>query len=135
MLTSSEDGSFRVDGLAVGTYALTANTTGVQVAIRSGIQLAAGQQVVDLVLSLQPGGRLRIRYDGAAPYGQLRIHSDGFPVAADGIERGSDKTFVVPVGSLTVVCSEHMGSEKSSRSKSVEVTAGGLATVEFAREE
>lgn len=134
-LMSSQDGTFRFDGLAAGTYVVSARTTGVQFAFSDAIELAAGHEVGDLTLTLEPGARLRVRYDGAAPYGQLRIHRGGIPVAADGIQRGSDDTFVVPVGTLTVECSEHMGTHKSTRSKSVEVAAGGLATVEFGRED
>jgi hypothetical protein len=133
MLTSSEDGTFRIDGLAVGTYSLAASTNGIQFAQRHGVQLAAGQVVTGQVLSLEPGARLRVRYDGSSQYGHVRISRDGIPVAFEGIEPGGEATLVVPAGTLEVLWSEYAGTNRTSRTQSVDVAVGDLVTVEFER--
>ena len=132
--SSRPDGSFSFDGLAPATYTVFASTPGIRVAGSKPLVLRPGDELSGLELLLEPGARLRVSYDGQQPYGQFRVNLDGQCVAADGVQRGTDTTFIVPAGLLTVECSEYVGTTPTTRTREVEVAVGELASVEFARD-
>ena len=102
--TSKPDGSFGLSGLLPGAYALCAAAADGRVGSLRGVELAAGGDLHDLVIQLQPGARLRVRYVGALDFCSARVVQDGVVFATDGVEKGTSKTFSAPVGSVTVVC-------------------------------
>lgn len=131
MGSSTDDGSFSFEGLKPGTYAVSASTSTTHVARSGLLTVVVGGEVRDVQLRLEPGARLRVRYAGTQPYGQIRVRQEGRCVFADGLQRGSDTLLVVPAGELTVECAEHVGRTPSVRTKSVTVAVGELADVEF----
>ena len=54
------------------------------------------------MLALAPAARLRVRCEGAEGHASVRVQQDGLTVAADGVEAGSTRTFVVPARPLVV---------------------------------
>jgi len=104
MPTSKPDGSFELVGLLPGAYALCAAANDGRVGSLRGVELAAGGDLHDLVIQLVPGARVRVRYAGAQDFCSARVVQDGAIVATDGVEKGTSKTFSVPVGSVKVVC-------------------------------
>ncbi len=104
MPTSKPDGSFALQGMLPGTYALAATTTDGRVGILRGVELPEGGDVHDLVLQLTPGARLRVRYDGAQDVCSTQILVDGVVVSTDGVEKSTSKTFAAPPGAVSVRC-------------------------------
>jgi hypothetical protein len=104
MPTSEPDGTFVLEGMLPGSYALAAATTDGRVGILRGVELAAGSDLHDLLISVQPGARVRVRYEGAQGYCSAQVVQDGVVVATDGVEKGTSKTFSGPAGSVKVVC-------------------------------
>jgi hypothetical protein len=74
---------------------------------------------------------LRLRYDGPDEVAQVRIYQGSVVVAMDGVERGTTKTWVVPAGTLQVLCAEGIGKQSLEREQEVTVDTGALAEVEF----
>ena len=103
MPTSKPDGSFAVNSLLPGTYALGATTVDGRVGVLRGVEIVGGGDSHDLVIQVQPGARVRVRYAGALDFCSVHVEQDGVPVALDGVEKGTSKTFSAPVGSVRVV--------------------------------
>lgn len=132
MARSKEDGSFRFEGLAQGTYSICASTPAVQLAIESGVRLLEGESTDNLTLALQPAARLRIRYDGPQRSVHLSVEWNGTHFRSDGIQSGIEQVLVVPPGDFVVECSEYQGEPGSAQTKAVSLAPGELATLEFA---
>jgi hypothetical protein len=131
---SEENGAFRFEGLLPGAYSLCASTSAGQGAVLGGVRVEAGARLDTVVLSLQPGARLRVRYEGQAAYGQFHVVQDGAVVAADGVQRGTCATWVVPAGVLEVVCEEwpDEGSQlPARRRRALTLAAGELGELVF----
>lgn len=101
MTRTQPDGSFQLDGLEPGIYTLFASTSDGRAGELAGVVLdpaapAKGRQVV-----LEPGAKLRVRYEGALT-GDLGFLRNGNRIGGDGIEAGHTLTQVVPPGKLAV---------------------------------
>ena len=70
------DGTFRFDGLEPGRYTLFASTAAGQAGVLSGVMLSAGTPATGLEVVLEPGAKLRIRYEGNG-VGQASVRRNG----------------------------------------------------------
>jgi len=122
MPTSNPDGRFELTGLLPGTYALCATTHDGRVGCLRGVELAAGGDLHDLVIQIQPGAKLRVRYTGAKDFCSTLVYQDGAVVATDGVEKGTSKTFSAPAGSVKVVC--HIGGKLKKVVRELTLKAG-----------
>jgi hypothetical protein len=104
MPRSTPDGAFAVDGLLPGTYALAAALADGRVGVLRGVEVVGGGDAHDLVIAVQPGARVRVRYEGAKGFCSTRVEQDGVVIATDGVEKGTSKTLSAPAGSVRVVC-------------------------------
>src|SRR5262249_24866921 len=104
MTPSGEDGTFHVEGLTEGTYDLTARASGQRVGVLRGISVQAGIETHDLVFSLVPGAKLRVRYAGKVGYLQYQVLSEGTTFAGDGLAAGHAAETPIPSGHLVVEC-------------------------------
>jgi hypothetical protein len=104
MPTSNPDGSFEVQGLLPGTYALAATLTDGRAGVLRGVELVGGGDLGDLVIQVRAGARVRVRYEGAQSHCSARVERDGVVVATDGVEKGTWKSFSTPPGNVKVVC-------------------------------
>ena len=93
---------FERRGLEAGTYHLTAHTPAGAVGLLRGVVLEEGASVEDLELRLEPGARLRVRYEGPSAYAQYRVLSGGAVVAGNGLRSGTTELEVVPAGEVLV---------------------------------
>jgi hypothetical protein len=99
---TSPDDAFQLDGLRAGRYDLTAHTGDGRVAVLRGVLVGAGETVEGLVLPLQDGARLLIRYDGKERYGRFTILSEGSAVAVNTVHTGTTRLVTVPPGPVAV---------------------------------
>ena len=95
------DGAFRFDGLEPGRYTVFASTTAGQAGVMPGVMLSTGTPVTGLEVVLEPGAKLRIRYEGSG-VGSASIRRNGANIGGDGIEGGRNKTQVVAPGRIAV---------------------------------
>ncbi len=105
MPRSKADGSFALDSLLPGTYALAATLADGRTGLLRGAVLTAGANVRDLVIAVRPGARLRVRYAGENGFAAVRVEQDGVVFATDGVEKGTTRTFSAPAGQVSVICS------------------------------
>jgi hypothetical protein len=131
--SSSSDGTFDFQGLAPGTYSLAASTTGGACGIAADLRLEDGTQL-DIEVRVQPGARLRLRYDGPQEVAQIHAYLGSVVVAMDGVERGTKHMFVVPPGTLQIVWSEHDGTQSVAHEQEVTVALGELAELQLGSE-
>jgi hypothetical protein len=120
--SSNQDGSFQWHGLESGSYELTARTSDGRTARAKGVAVKAGENTSDIVLSLEPGAKLRLRYDGDQEKGWSEVQSDGVSVAGDWLVKGTPSVQIVPKGKLTVTLRHKAGVTTCTRE--VEVAAG-----------
>jgi len=102
--SSKPEGSFELQGLLPGAYALCASSTDGRVGSLRGVELVAGGDLHDLVIQLQPGARVRVRYAGEKGVASVRVVQDGVVFGTDGVEKGTTKSLSAPAGSVKVVC-------------------------------
>jgi protocatechuate 3,4-dioxygenase beta subunit len=128
---SLPDGSFRIDGLAEGTYTLGATSQLGMFATRRGV--ASGQTGV--TLTLQPGGRvnLMVRGPDGAPAEGARIRvskTEGAPIWLQGSASTSAQGMaqvLAPAGEVEVEVSK----EKLRAKAALTVTPGDTAAAEL----
>ena len=128
------DGSFRVKGLPEGSYTLVAGSELAGYGLRSGVRTGA----TDVVLTLRPPARLRVRVLDAAgqpvPKATVRLESvGGEPVFLPGRSGGQTEAdgtveIAVPEGS----CSVQARIESRSGRTTVDARAGGVVPVDVA---
>ena len=128
---SDTEGQFKFEGLPSGTYCAAASTPDGAFGLLRGLQLAEGARIEDLIVHVRPGARLRLHYDGPQDVGHFRVFDGDSIVAMDGVRRGTSSTLVVPLGRLSVECSEYPGSEPVVRTQEVTVEAGAPAELRF----
>lgn len=105
--STGKDGSFALDGLAPGTYALSASTTSGRVGALTGIAVAAGSTSAGLRLEVDAGAHLHVRFGGPTTVAGIQVRSRGAIVFGDGLEKGTEREIVVPAGELVVRMSLH----------------------------
>lgn len=114
-MSTEADGTFRIEGLAPGTYDLAALASGERVGLLRGVSVSSGSEASALVVSLVPGARLRLKYAGNEGVLRFSVSSSGVAIARDGIPAGGTEETVVPSGLLLVEC------RWADRSESVEL--------------
>lgn len=98
---------FSSTGLAPSTYDLTARTPDGRVGTLRGVEVRPGSSREDLVVRVQPGGRLRIRYFGPSTYANYHVYDGTTVVAANGLHRGTSELETVPAAKLRVELDAH----------------------------
>jgi len=91
---------FRLTGLMPGSYDLSARTDDGRAGALRAVEVVSGPETAGLVIPLEPGAHLRVRYDGPAPYATLHVHRDGVHCGLDTLQSGSSLRMVVPPGAV-----------------------------------
>jgi hypothetical protein len=102
LLTSSEDGTFRCDGLLPATYTLAAKTRDGRIGTRAGVAVEAGACTEDVRVEVAPGSTLGLRYEGAAKSVDCQILLDGIAIDWASLEGGRAQDVLVPPGAIEV---------------------------------
>jgi hypothetical protein len=123
------DGSFQFTRLEPATYNLTARTNDGRTAQEIGIALGPGDRVSGLVLKLEPGARLRVKYDGEQRKCHYDVRSNGLRVANDRVSKEQPSTQIVPKGKLTIEFTR--GGATQAEIREIEVAAGEEKEVVF----
>lgn len=97
-----EGAELEISGLEPGIYEIAARTPDGRIGLLGGLVLEDGTVLGDLVIRLEEGARVRLRYDGSHQYAMYRILSGHSLVAADGLHSGTSKLEVVPQGTVVV---------------------------------
>ncbi len=124
---SDVPGSFRFVDLNPGRFDLRAATPDGRVAVLEGIELAAGETNGDLLLAVERGGRIAIRYDGGPERLRYRILRGGARLSDSKILRGQTSIDIAPAGPTDV----RLYGGEFSETRRVDVVAGELVEVEF----
>ena len=124
------DGTFHFQGLEPGRYDISTATADARVGILEDIEIAAGQEVGDLVVRLMPGGTVRVRHEGPEKFANIRLLHRGIQLKGDGLERSAAREFVVPAGTILVRMSYHEADLRTAE-RSIDVVAGQRVEVVF----
>ncbi len=100
ILRDLRNGLSRVEGLAPGRWSVLIQTSDGKVAVRTGIELSAGQDPVEVELAPTVGAKLSLRRVSSKEYVQYELRSGGERVARGTLASDSPKTLVVPPGDL-----------------------------------
>ena len=122
MMTTSRNGVLDFTGLLPGTYTVSAKASDGSCGRRSGLIVRAGELIDDVEIVLEPGARLKLRYDGPERYGPYQILLDGVACSSDGAERGKDQVVIVPAGEIEVLWNSR--DPKSKHSQKLTLRAG-----------
>jgi Carboxypeptidase regulatory-like domain len=128
MASTSKSGTFQFGALEPGVYDLVAITPGGGCAVRAGMRLEAGQRTDALELAVEPGGRLRVHYDGSAESATIRIEHDGVCIVWGSVSRGASRDWFVPAGTNVVHCTSETS---QADTREVQATTGKLVEVRF----
>lgn len=129
MSPPQDDGSFQLQSLVPGTYDLIARAHDGRVAISRGIVVDAGSRVTGVVLTLELGGKVRVRYDGTPASAAYDVLRDGVRIASGSLEKGVSSVQVVPKGRLSIELRRVGDTAKQSRE--IEVAPGEEKEVVF----
>lgn len=127
--TSHADGSFRFGGLRVGAYDVAAGTPDGRVGSIRGLVVDAEGRSDALVIRVEPGARLRVRYQGRATWGSLEVASGGMPFSFDGLRAGTSTTCTVPAGHVVARFKIH--DPPSKQEKELDLAVGEEKEVVF----
>lgn len=125
---SDEDGSFRIEGLAPGTYHLGVVTGEGRAGGLDDIEVGLGESVEGVEIALKRTGRVTVYYSGSTEYGNYYVRSGRAVVALDGLHDGTETTKEVPVGHLVVEMKTHDGQKER---REIEVAEGEEVRVAF----
>jgi hypothetical protein len=97
------DGSFQMKGIAPGHYSLIARTEDGRFAVLRDVVVSSEGLSGNLVMTVQPGGKLLIRFDckSSSVY-DFDVLCQGIVVARDMIDRDRPSIQLVPAGHLTI---------------------------------
>jgi len=126
---TEEDGSFSLGGIQSGTYDLIARIEEGRIAVMRAVTLGDGERREKIVLALQAGARLTVRYKGAADGCSFRMFSGDAIVGADELPKGEAGVRVVPAGRIRVELS--FGPDAKRMSRELDVTAGEEKEITF----
>ncbi|MBK7645086.1 MAG: hypothetical protein IPJ19_18925 [Planctomycetes bacterium] len=101
--TSQADGSFHLDNVRHGIYALCASTRDGRCALIASLDTQVRSNVEDVQLSLQPAARLKVRYEGRHARGTLQLLQAGTLLDVQGIAPGPPAQFSAPAGNVELV--------------------------------
>ena len=98
-----EDGVLERKGLAPGNYDLAARSEDGAFGILSGIGVVVGEPGKEFVLSLAPGGALKLRYEGSHPFAQVDVRLQGVRIDwGTTVEPGTTVDRRAPAGTFTL---------------------------------
>jgi hypothetical protein len=123
--------SRKFEAIPEGFYDVAASTEDGRAGIARHVFVESGATAEEVVVPVEPGGRVRIRYEGKEEYAQYRVYSGDAVVAADGIRTGTSDLHVVPAGTLIAKLSIR-GEEDEERR--ISVLVGEETEVWFRRE-
>lgn len=126
----TQQGGFKLDSLAAGTFDLAASTTDGSVGVLEGIVLGPGEARGDLTLTVAPGGRVRVRHAGPDAYVGVRILQGDVIYGGDSLQDGVSREFVAPAGLVTVRAT-FSDDEYRRVERVVDVKAGETVEVTF----
>jgi len=104
---SRDDGSFEIDGLAPGTYDVAASTEDGRIGLASGLRVEAGASGEEVRIAVTAGAKVRVRYVGPWRVAGISVLVGESPVVGDGMEKGTERTFNTPAGSVVVRVRHH----------------------------
>jgi hypothetical protein len=100
---TNADGSFLHDGLEPDLYGIAALTTDGRSGVLPSVTAAPDARSGNLVISVSPGGKLRLRYDGARQGVFVGIKSRGVPVGfPESVQPGNALERRAPQGALVL---------------------------------
>jgi hypothetical protein len=99
---TGSDGSFNLRGIEPGTYDLLARVKDGRIAIQHGVGVSAGKKVNGIVMLVEPGSRLHLRYTGKAQEAMAWIHTQGVWLDSVTLQRGITSDFFAPKGPITL---------------------------------
>jgi len=100
---TQENGSFSRGGFDAGMWSVTAMTADGRFAQQAHIEVGGGSDTGELVLTLSPGGRLKLGYKGADPQVRVTITAQSAAVNFGmGIGRGKFTECLAPAGALVL---------------------------------
>jgi hypothetical protein len=126
---TQDDGSFSLRGIESGTYDLIARIDEGRVAVLRAVNLGSGEHLENVVLALESGARVAVRYDGHAAECFFRIFSGDAIVGANELSKGETGVRVVPAGKLRIEFS--FGADAKQFSRDVDVIPGEAKEVVF----
>jgi len=139
---TERDGSFELTAVEPGLHHLIAKSEAGRIGFLKDLVVRSGESVADLELLVRAGGTVRVGYKGPLEWANYRAISDGVSIGLDGLQNGTEATFVAPAGPLEV---QLIGSDRKSgtlpppilfeRSRNVHVRFGETTTVTFEIEE
>jgi len=123
MSGTEEDGSFAKDGLEPGIYGLAARTDDGRFGILPGVSVTAESEVTNLLISVSPGGKVRLQYEGSKPQVFVMVITKGVPVGwATSVEAGKPFLVSAPAGSVTLGVSDAF--KEKPREQQIEIVVG-----------
>jgi len=105
----TKHGTRLFESLVPGEYNVSARTDDGFFALRRGIQMSAGEQAENIVLTLSDGAFVDVKYEGPELFALCRLLVDGVVVDFDSVPRGSSAQLVGPPGSVEVCRSDRSG--------------------------
>jgi hypothetical protein len=109
-------------GLEAGAYCLSACSPDGLFGQYPRIALHPGEDVGLVDIQLEPGAKLRLRYEGSDDFANFAIFNGGAFICGDGAERGHSSVHVVPADTVEVRWRQR--SDRTEASRSVTLTAG-----------
>ncbi len=98
-----ENGIVEREGLLPGDYDLAARTEDGCFGILSGVNVVAGEKGKDFVLSVSPGGTLKLQYDGTHPFTEVRLRQQGVLLAwGSSVKPGNPRDMHAPAGTFAI---------------------------------
>ncbi len=118
---SSPDGRFSFNVLPGGGYEVFASTADGRFGT-THVELAASAVPTQCTVELKPAAKLVLRNDGAAHWQFVTLKQGSLRLPSDNVERGTEDTFVVPAGQITIESTPRVGD--APETSTVEVAAG-----------
>jgi hypothetical protein len=120
---AKDDGRFQLEGLVPDTYAVCARTSGGRCGILRGIVIEAGKNDAELVIPLNAGAKLRLRYEGDQDRAYVQaLQGEVLLVEDFGVQRGHDIEWTVTTGH--VVLRVHANDSQRWTDTPVDLAAG-----------
>lgn len=119
---AGEDGIVDKDGLIPGDYDLAARTEDGSFGILSGISVVAGEKGKEFILSVSPGGTLKVRNEGSHP-AEFRLKQQGVLIEwSEILKAGQPIDLHAPAGTFAI--EYRFDDEAPFRSQTIVLNAG-----------
>ncbi len=103
---ANDKGIFQLDGLSAGLYDVAASTSSGLIGVVRAVEVAAGA-TRDVRVEVEPGSRVRLRYEGPWPFVGVSLLLGDAPAYANGIGKGTESVLVSPAGSVVLRLRNH----------------------------